>query len=130
MDLLRQFQSKHGENKATTVLQVSEHTEGTEADIQDTESSEITSTDIPETPPPLVAAPTVPVSRKASVYSEPDQGEKELDALIDQLRPLKEFCGAWYPDYAVGSNGTGHAWEGVVKTHRTLAFAYFSRQAP
>ena len=60
----------------------------TEADIQEPEPSDlsavaqagVTLTDIPETPPaPIAAAPTVP---------EPDQREKELDALIDQLRPL------------------------------------------
>jgi len=91
MDLLRQFQSKHGENKATTVLQVSEHTEGTEADIQDTESSEIASTDIPETPPPpIVVAPAI---------QEPDQREKKLDELIDQLRPLNRH---WKIEWARG----------------------------
>jgi len=67
MDLLRQFQSKHDKNKAIIAFQA-----GTEADIQETEPSEITSTDIPEVPPALIlrkaqdAAPTVP---------EPDQKE-------------------------------------------------------
>lgn len=40
MDLLRQFKSKHGENKAIIAFQETEHT-GTEADIQKTEPSEI-----------------------------------------------------------------------------------------
>jgi hypothetical protein len=40
---------------------------------------DIVSVDIPSPSPPIAAVPTIP---------EPDQREKELDALIDQLRPL------------------------------------------
>jgi hypothetical protein len=55
MDLLRQFKSKHGENKAIIAFQETEHT-GTEADIQKTKPSEIASPDIPETPPAPIGA--------------------------------------------------------------------------
>jgi len=56
-----------------------------EADIPDIESS-----DIPETPPLIAVAPAI---------QEPDLREKELDELIDQLRPLNR---CWKIQWARG----------------------------
>jgi len=74
---------RNGDQEKPT--QEPEHTDEAESNIQDTESSEIASTDIPETPPPAV--------------QEPDQREKELNELIEQLRPLNRH---WKIEWALG----------------------------
>ncbi len=60
-----------------------EHTGGTEADIQDTEPSEIISTDIPEEPKTIAAAPAI---------QEPDSREKEIDQDLDEPSEIQSIA--------------------------------------
>jgi hypothetical protein len=128
MDLLQRFKKERDNQKAEIPelppvvesikpeskqeIQKLKHTR-TEADIQEPEASEITSTDIPEMPPaPIAAASTVPVSRNASVYSEPSpsitlESLKHGGDISKRLYEYLQNCPEEWIDYLLNGLNNG-----------------------
>jgi len=98
VDLLQQFQSKHGENKAIIESEPKKADsslppDDTEFDIQSTEPSKIKSTDIPETPPaPIVAAaPAIQAEKEIAIDAPPRRlyMEAEREEIIAEILRLE-----------------------------------------